>query len=94
MICGPVIRKVIKDELNADIKKMNTVSLVKKNTIPTVYVHSKVDEDVPFQMVFPLYNHDSSNKLLFPIKEQNLYELKDKGDSYSLSLIEFMNENI
>lgn len=94
MICGPVIRKVIKDELNADIKKMNTVSLVKKNTIPTVYVHSKVDEDVPFQMVFPLYNHDSSNKLLFPIKEQNLYELKDKDDSYSLSLIEFMNENI
>lgn len=93
-ICGPVIRKVIKGELKSDIKKMNTVDLVKKNQIPTVYVHAKNDSDVPFQMVFPLYNHDASCKLLFPIKEEHLYELKDKDDSYSLSLIEFMNENI
>lgn len=94
LLCGPIIRKVIKNELKTDIKKMDTVQLVKKNTIPTVYVHSKNDNDVPFQMVFPLYNHDGSNKLLFPIKEEHLYDLKDKDDSYSLSLIEFMNENI
>lgn len=94
LICGPIIRKVIKNELKTDIKKMDTVQLVKKNTIPTVYVHSKNDKDVPFSMVFPLYNHDNSNKLLFPIKEEHLYDLKDKEDSYSLSLIEFMNENI
>lgn len=93
-LAGRVIRKVIKDELKMDIKKMNTVELVKKNQIPTVYVHSKNDKDVPFQMVFPLYNHDASHKLLFPIKEEHLYELKDKQDSYSLSLIEFINENI
>lgn len=93
-LAGRVIRKVIKDELKMDIKKMNTVELVKKNQIPTVYVHSKNDKDVPFQMVFPLYNHDASEKLLFPIKEEHLYDLKDKQDSYSLSLIEFMNENI
>lgn len=93
-ICAPVIRKVIKDELKSDIKHMNTVDMVKKNQIPTVYVHSKQDQDVPFSMVFPLYNHDASNKLLFPIKEEHLYDLKDKEDSYSLSLIEFMNENI
>lgn len=93
-ICGPVLRKLFKDELNYDIKKINTVDLVKNNDIPTVYIHSKNDEDVPFKMVFPLYNHDGSNKLLFPIKEKYLYELKDKDDSYSLSLIEFMNENI
>ena len=93
-LAGRVIRKVIKNELKIDIKKMDTVELVKKNQIPTVYVHSKNDEDVPFQMVFPLYNHDASNKLLFPIKEEHLYDLKDKQDSYSLSLIEFMNENI
>ena len=93
-ICAPVIRKVIRDELKSDIKHMNTVDMVKKNQIPTVYVHSKQDQDVPFQMVFPLYNHDGSNKLLFPIKEEHLYELKDREDSYSLSLIEFMNENI
>ena len=93
-LAGRVIRKVIKDELKMDIKKMTTVELVKKNQIPTVYVHSKNDKDVPFQMVFPLYNHDASHKLLFPIKEEHLYELKDKQDSYSLSLIEFINENI
>ncbi len=93
-LAGRVIRKVIKDELKMDIKKMNTVELVKKNQIPTVYVHSKNDKGVPFQMVFPLYNHDASHKLLFPIKEEHLYELKDKQDSYSLSLIEFINENI
>lgn len=93
-ICGPVIRKVIKSEIKTDIKRMNTVELVKQNNIPTVYVHSKNDNDVPFSMVFPLYNHDNSNKLLFPIKEEHLYDLKDKEDSYSLSLIEFMNENI
>lgn len=93
-LAGRVIRKVIKDELKMDIKKMNTVELVKKNQIPTVYVHSKNDKEVPFQMVFPLYNHDHSNKFLFPIKEDYLYELEDFQDSYTLSLIEFINENI
>lgn len=93
-LCGPVIRKVIRSELHADIKKMDTVALVKKNQIPTIYVHSKNDQDVPFSMVFPLYNHDASLKLLFPIKEEHLYELKGKTDSYSLSLKEFVNENI
>lgn len=93
-LAGRVIRKVMRDELKIDIKKMNTVDLVQKNVIPTVYIHSKHDQEVPFQMVFPLYNHDASHKLLFPIKEEHLYDLKDKQDSYSLSLIEFMNENI
>lgn len=93
-ICGPVIRKVIKDELKMDIKKMDTVKLVKKNKIPTVYIHAKNDEDVSFSMVFPLYNHDVSNKFLFPIKEEYLHELKGREDSYSLSLVEFIKENI
>lgn len=94
LICGPIIRNVIKGELKSDIKKMNTVDMVKKNQIPTVFIHSKNDQDVPFDMVFPLYNHNASCKLLFPIKEDYLYELKGKEDSYSLSLIEFVNENI
>ena len=93
-LAGMMIRKVVKDELKLDIKKLDTVELVKKNQIPTVYIHSKNDQDVPFHMVFPLYNHDASNKLLFPIKEEHLYDFKDQQDSYSLSLIEFMNENI
>ena len=93
-VCGPLIRKVIKDELKADIKKMNTVELVKKNTIPTIYVHSKGDKDVPFSMVFPLYNNDGSNKFLFPIKEENLYNIKKRYILYSQSFQEFVKENI
>ncbi len=94
VICGPVIRKVIKNELKYDIKKIKTADLVKKNIIPTVYVHSKNDDDVPFQMVFPLYNQDGSNKFLFPIKEKHLYELRGQDDSYTMSLIDFINENL
>ena len=71
---------------------MNTVNMVKKNTIPTVYVHAKEDQNVPFKMVFPLYNHDQSLKLLFPIKQTYLYELKGKEDDYLLSLKEFVND--
>lgn len=93
-INGPIIRQFIKKEINKDIKKMNTVALVKKNKIPTIFVHSKEDEDVPFKQVFSVYNHNASVKMLFPIKEKNLYELIDKTDSYTLSLQEFVDENI
>lgn len=91
-ICGPIIRQVLKSELHTDIKSMNTVALVKKNTIPTVYIHSKIDEDVPFSMVFSLYNHDTSDKFLFPIKDQYLYEVKD--EDYLQSLKEFIQDHI
>ena len=93
VLFGPLIRKTIKKELKIDIKKMDTVSLVKKNTIPTIYVHSKQDKDVPFTMIFPLYNNDHSHKMLFPIKEEHLYDCINKRDSYALSFIEFVNEN-
>lgn len=93
-INAPIIRQFIKKEINKDIKKMNTVALVKKNEIPTIFVHSKEDGDVPFKHVFSVYNHNASVKMLFPIKEKNLYEFIDKTDSYTLSLQEFVNENI
>jgi len=94
MVNAPVVRQIVKREIKMDIKKMNTVHLVKKNSIPTVYVHAKNDKDVEFKSVFPLYNHNQSNKFLFPIKEDHLYDLKDLTDSYSLSLKEFVDENI
>ncbi len=91
-VCRPIIRQMIKSEVKRDIKKMNTVSLVKKNTIPTVFIHAKDDQDVPFKMVFPLYNHNQSNKLLFPIKQNFLYQLKGSEDDYLKSLYEFIEE--
>lgn len=91
-VCSPIIRHFIKSEVKRDIKRMNTVNLVKKNSIPTIYVHAKEDQDVPFKMVFPLYNHDQSNKLLFPIKEDYLYELMGLEDEYTKSLKEFIED--
>lgn len=92
-INAPILRQLIRKEVKRDIKRMNTVSMVKKNTIPTIFIHSKNDQDVPFKQVFPLYNHNASIKLLFPMKEDYLYEL-DMEDHYSQSLQEFVNENI
>lgn len=88
--CEPIIRRIIKDEIRYDIKKMDTVELVKNNEIPTVFVHSKNDKNVPFKMVFPLYNKNASEKFLFPIKQDHLYEFKNSTDSYILSLKEFI----
>ena len=91
-IAEPLIRMIIKKEVKLDIKKINTAELVKHNTIPTVYVHSKNDQNVPFKMVFSLYNQNQSEKFLFPIKEDYLSDLKDFDDEYVASLIEFVND--
>lgn len=93
-ICGPIIRRIIKKELKSDIKNMDTVKMVKKITIPTVYIHSKDDNNVPFKNVFVLYNKTSALKMLFPIKDKYLYELEGKEDSYLSSLFEFISENL
>ncbi len=90
VVCGPVIRKVYKDEMNVDIKKYDTVEAVKSNTIPTVFIHSKNDTDTLFDMVFALYNHNGSEKFLFPIKENHLYEM-DQNTDYFQSMIDFIH---
>ena len=90
-VSGPILRHVIKKEMKYDIKKMDTVSMVKKNTIPTAYIHAKNDKDVPFASVLSLYNKAVSEKFLFPIKDHYLYELKGKEDEYLSSLYEFVH---
>ncbi|MCD7893780.1 MAG: hypothetical protein LUG60_08785 [Erysipelotrichaceae bacterium] len=91
-ICGPVIRQVIKKEIDIDIRKLDTKNFVKKNTIPTIYIHSKDDKEVLFKSVFSLYNNDASHNMLFPLKEDHFYELEGKDDDYSLSINEFIKE--
>ncbi len=91
-ISGPIVRQVIKKEIDIDIRKLDTKTFVKKNTIPTIYVHSKEDKEISFRSVFPLYNNDASNNMLFPLKEERLYELEGKDDEYSLSMSEFIKE--
>lgn len=93
-VCSPIIQRILKDEVGVNMKKMNTVHLVKDNQIPTVYIHSKNDSDVPFRMVFPLYNATNSYKFLFPIKKDYLYQLNGEEDDYLSSLQEFLNDTI
>ena len=92
VLCGPAIRKVYLEELKVDIKKLDTVDSVKNNTIPTVFVHSKNDKDSMFDMVFALYNNNSSEKFLFPIRENYLYEM-NQNTEYFHSFKEFLKNH-
>ena len=93
VVCEPVIRMIVKNEIGLDLKKLNTASLVKHNTIPTAFIHSKNDKEMPFDMVLKLYNNNKSKKFLFPLKEECLADLTDFGDNYSYSLLEFVNNH-
>ena len=92
VLCGPAIRKVYLEELKVDIKKLDTVDALKNNTIPTVFVHSKNDKDSMFDMVFALYNSNSSEKFLFPIRENYLYEM-NQNTEYFHSFKEFLKNH-
>ena len=89
---APIIRIIINVEVKKDIKEMDTIQWIKKNEIPTVYIHSKEDRDAPFEMVFPLYNKNASEKFLFPLKHGGLIDHHDFTDSYLSSLKEFVEK--
>lgn len=90
-LASKIIRKTIKNEIHRDVRKMNTVEFVQKNHIPTAFIHSKKDKDVPFEMVFPLYNKNESQKLLFPIITEELYQMEK--DDYLKLFLDFIDEN-
>lgn len=89
----PIIQRAIKDEVSWDIKKMNTIKLVEKNEIPTLFIHSQKDFKVPFSSVLGLYNHNHSTKELFPIKEKYLYQVDDQDD-YTQIIKEFLTQYV
>lgn len=91
-LIAPVIRRAILNETKMDIKKMDTSEWINNNNIPTIYIHSKNDKDVPFEMVFKLYNNDQSTKLLFPIKQEYLYELQGIDNEYLRFIEGFIEE--
>ena len=91
-ICEPIIKMIVKNEIGLDLKQLNTAALVKNNPIPTIFIHSKNDKEVPFDMVLDLYNNNKSKKCLFPLKEESLSDL-DLGDNYSSALVEFVNDH-
>lgn len=89
-MAAPVIRMAIKNEINYDIRRMNTVKLVEDNEIPTMFIHSKVDPRVDFSSVLQLFNNNGSDKELFPIKENYLFELEGSDDEYSKSIEDYI----
>ncbi|MBO6047132.1 MAG: alpha/beta hydrolase [Erysipelotrichaceae bacterium] len=88
-ISEPLIRIQIKAETGMDIIDGNTVNAVARNTIPTIFIHSKADDDVPFKHVFKIYNKNAGECALFPIKEEHLYDMNPE-EAYSKTLDTFL----
>jgi hypothetical protein len=90
---APILRRVIKQESGLDIKRLDAVEDVKNNTIPTIFIHSKNENNVNFKHVFDLYNNNASDASLFPIKENHFYEM-NQDESYSNLLKDFLAKHI
>ena len=61
----------------------DSYAIIKNNEIPTIFIHSKADKKVDFNCVLELFNNSGSEKELFPIKENYLFELDGLNDDYS-----------
>lgn len=86
-----LLKRKIYREVKIDIKE-STVSLVKHNDIPTLYIHMRNDDFVPLNMVYPLYNANRGSKDLFILKDERyLYELKET-DEFKSTLNKFINK--
>lgn len=92
-IASPIIRRAVIDELDIDIKKIDTRKLIRNNEIPTIFIHSQKDKDVYFKSVMELYNSNHSEKDLFPIKSMYLYDTDLRSD-YSMVLKLFVAQYI
>jgi predicted esterase len=88
---------LLKRRINKEVKiniKESTVDNVKHNDIPTLYVHTKNDDFVPLQHVYPLYNANRGKKELFVLKDERyLYELKET-DAFKKTLMTFLNQYV
>ena len=64
-----IIARHIKKAVHIDLKE-NTTKYVRHNDIPTLYFHAKDDDFVPLKMVYPLYNKNRGEKVLFVLKDE------------------------
>ncbi len=89
-----LINWIISSKYKININKLNTIFNVSKNTIPTIYVHSKSDHFVPLNNVFQLYNANYGKKELFVLQEdlmlhdifRNENEYLDTYENHMLTL--------
>lgn len=88
-----IVYRFIKKAVSIDIKD-STTKYVRHNDIPTLFFHTKNDEFVPLKMVYPLYNKNRGEKVLFVLKDEKyLYELVE-NDDFKQTLSQFINKNI
>ncbi|MGN1182990.1 MAG: alpha/beta hydrolase [Faecalibacillus sp.] len=86
-----LIAKYIKKAIHIDIKE-STVRFARHNDIPTLYFHTKNDDFVPLKMVYPLFNKNRGEKVLFILKDEKyLYELNETND-YKKTLASFIEQ--
>ena len=86
-----IIARHIKKAVHIDLKE-NTAKYVRHNDIPTLYFHAKEDEFVPLKMVYPLYNKNRGEKVLFVLKDEKyLYELVE-NDDFKQTLSQFIKK--
>lgn len=86
-----LLKRKIQREVKMNIKE-STVNNVRHNDIPTLYIHTKNDDFVPLQHVYPLYNANRGRKDLFVLKDERyLYELKET-DAFKKTFHTFLDK--
>lgn len=88
-ISYPIIKRMIRNEIDCNLSVMTPMNHIEDNKIPTLFMHSRMNKDVPLEDVFTLYNHAQCEKELFPVKEAYFYTMKD--NEYAQTLISFIN---
>ena len=92
-ITKPIMRTIVMNETGRDLKDMDTIKYVAKNSIPTIFIHSRHNQDVDVKNVYALYNNNTSPKELFVVREDHFYDM-NLDDPYAKVLPEFLSEYI
>lgn len=88
-----LLKNKILKEIKVDIG-YSTVSAVKLNQVPTLYFHSRLDEFVPIEHVYPLYNANGGVKELFVTKDEVYLCHVSDTDEYKEILSNFLDKYI
>ena len=77
--------------MHIDLKE-NTTKYVRHNDIPTLYFHAKDDDFVPLKMVYPLYNKNRGEKVLFVLKDEKYLNELVENDDFKQTLSQFIKK--
>jgi len=89
----PLIRLILRLARGKDVADADAAKIVRTNDIPTVFVHARKDNHVPFASVFPLFNKQRGDKELFAVAEDHFYDM-NMDDDYAQTMIDFVREYV